>query len=429
MIAQHIVLIGPNAHRGVTLLVEITRRDIRLAERFAIHQHMAIANTHFITRQSDHAFDVGLGLIERIAENHHVTPLDGPEAVEKLIDENPLVVFEAGHHAGSKHPEYFNSFGGSIWRGRIYTASKFGVLLRRPIIYRGLFGSAGFQSLYASEPALTLMFCTTLEYHLLVTLPLWILSPIFHPLLPLAITSLLLSLGVCVAAGAQAALPKTKARRWSRPLVALLFFLQPMVRGWARYQGRLMLRPPPVAQPTLDAVALCEGWQSLREVTYWSHEPVNRLALVAEILWRLGQQGWPNKSDIGWSDYDVEIYGSRWSNLQLTTVTEEHGRNKHLIRCRLRARWSLPAKVAFWLAGGFELLVLGFVGKQLPWLWLLLLTLPLFAWYIHREQRHLRSLLVVFLDDLARDWKLSRPQSAGEAESVGPLESVEAVKR
>ena len=45
-----------------------------------------------------------------------------------------------------KHPEYFNSLGGSIWRGRIYTASKFGVLLRAPIIYRGLFGSAGFQS-------------------------------------------------------------------------------------------------------------------------------------------------------------------------------------------------------------------------------------------------------------------------------------------
>ena len=31
-----------------------------------------------------------------------------------------------------KHPEYFNAFGGSIWRGRIYTASKFGVLLQTP---------------------------------------------------------------------------------------------------------------------------------------------------------------------------------------------------------------------------------------------------------------------------------------------------------
>ena len=89
------------------------------------------------------------------------------------------------------------------------------------------------------------MVCTTLEYHVLVTLPLWVLSVTFHPLLPLAITSLLISLGVCVAAGAQAALPRKKTRWWSRPLVALLFFLQPIVRGWARYQGRLLVRPTP----------------------------------------------------------------------------------------------------------------------------------------------------------------------------------------
>ena len=62
-----------------------------------------------------------------------------------------------------KHPECFNSFGGSLWRGRIYTAAKFGDLIRPPIIYRGLFGSAGFQFLYASEPA----------FNLMVTAPRW----------------------------------------------------------------------------------------------------------------------------------------------------------------------------------------------------------------------------------------------------------------
>ena len=117
-----------------------------------------------------------------------------------------------------KHPECFNSFGGSIWRGRIYATSKFGVLLRPSIIYRGLFGSAGFQLLYASEPAVTLMLCTTLEYHAFVTLPLWVLSAVFIYVLPLAIASLLLSVAVCAAAAAQAALPKNKIRRWSRPL-------------------------------------------------------------------------------------------------------------------------------------------------------------------------------------------------------------------
>src|SRR5439155_5334834 len=203
-----------------------------------------------------------------------------------------------------KHPEYFNLFGGSIWRGRIYTASKFGVLLRRPIIYRGLFGSAGFQSLYASEPAFSLMLCTAPEYHVLVTLPLWVLAVTFHYLFPLAITSLLISLGVCAAAGAQAALPKAQRHWWSRPLVAVLFLLQPIMRGLARYQGRLTSRRTPLAtQQSLDSLALLHSRQSLAEVQYWAEQRVNRLDLVADLLRRLDQHGWPNKADIGWSEY------------------------------------------------------------------------------------------------------------------------------
>jgi GT2 family glycosyltransferase len=321
-----------------------------------------------------------------------------------------------------KHPEYFNSFGGSVWRGRIYTPSKFGVLLRPSIIYRGLFGSAGFQSLYAPEPALTLMLCTSLEYHVLVSLPLWILSVIWPALLPLAVVSLLIPLGVCGAVGAQATLSRPKLRPWSRPLVALLFFLQPIVRGWARYQGRLFFRPPPLAaQQTLDSVALRESAQKINQVDYWSNEPVNRLAFVADLLRHLDQQGWPNKSDIGWCDYDVEIYGSRWCTVQLTTVEEEHPHNHRLLRCRLRARWSLAAKVAFGMLAGVEVLVLGFGAHRAPWLGFVLLTLPLFAWLLYREQRTLQSLLVVFLDELAAEWKLSRmqPRSGSASKTTG----------
>ncbi|MGA2866899.1 MAG: glycosyltransferase [Verrucomicrobiota bacterium] len=306
-----------------------------------------------------------------------------------------------------KHPEHFNPFGGSIWRGRIYTASNFGLLLRPPIIYRGRFGSAGFQFLYASEPALTLMLCTTLEYHLLFTLPLWVLSAMFPYLLPLPITSLLLSLGVCAAAGAQATLPKNKTRWWSRPLVALLFFLQPIVRGWARYQHRLTLRPAPLtARQTLDSIALRDSRQPLGQVQYWAEQRLDRLAFVADLLQRLDQQGWPNKADIGWSEYDVEIYDTRWSKLQLTTAAEEHPRGKQLLRCRLRARWSLRAKLAFWLLCGLECLVLGLLAAWQLWLWLLLLPPPLFAALLHREQRNLQARILVLLDQLAKDWKL-----------------------
>jgi glycosyltransferase involved in cell wall biosynthesis len=314
-----------------------------------------------------------------------------------------------------KHPEYFNFFGGSLWRGRIYSAAKYGPVIRPAIIYRGPFGSAGFQTLYASEPARTLMLCTTLEYHVLVVLPLWILSVTFHYLLPLAITSLLVPIGVCVAAAAQADLPQQRRHWWSRPLVAMLFLLQPLARGWARYQHRLKLHAAPLAaRQNLDSLALRGSKESLGEVSYWTegNPRVNRLRWVADLLRRLDQRGWPNRSDIGWSDYDVEIYDTRWSKLQLTTVVEDHSGNRQLIRCRLRTRWVLRAKIAFWSMFGFEFLLCGFVGTWLPWLWCLLLTLPLFIWYLRREQRNLQSLIVVFLDDAAKDWKLAKIQAA-----------------
>ncbi len=314
-----------------------------------------------------------------------------------------------------KHPESFNAFGGGIWRGRIYAPAHHGLLLRRPVIYRGLFATAGFQSLYAAEPAHTLMLCTTLEYHVLVTVPLWILSSLFPGLLPLAFASLLFSLSICAAAGAQADLPKNKLRDWSRPLVGFLFFLQPIVRGWARYQGRLLERLTPLAaRESLDSVAIRRSNQSLHEVAYQGGAPVKRVAFVADLLRRLDQEGWPNKSDIGWCDYDVEITGSRWTHLQLVTVAEDPS---YLLRCRLRPRWSLAAKVGFWGMVGAEILILGLLARSHHLLWLILLTLPLVAWFIRREQRMVQSLTLVLLDELARAWGLKRVHANGPAKT------------
>jgi hypothetical protein len=161
-------------------------------------------------------------------------------------------------------------------------------------------------------------------------------------------------------------------------------------------------------QPTLDSLALRHTKQSLGSVTYWAEQRVDRLALAAEILRRLERQGWPHKPDIGWSDYDVEVHDTRWTKLQLITVAEEHAGEKQLVRCRLRPRWALRARVAFWLLCGSELLLCGLLGPRLHWLWLLLLTLPAFVWFLRRQQRNLQSMIVVFLDDLAKEWHLTK---------------------
>ncbi len=314
-----------------------------------------------------------------------------------------------------KHPENFNSFGSGIWRGRIYGASKYGIEIQPPVIYHGLFGSAGFQKLYASGPATTLMLCTTLEYHLFVVVPLWILSAIFHDLLPLAVVGLVLPLGVCVVAGAQAALPRNKTAWWSRPLVAALFFLQPIVRGWARYRSRLAPRPSPLAsQQTLDSIALRGGKSSLDEVQYWTQQRLDRLEVVASLIQRMDQKGWTRRSDIGWSEYDMELYGSRWSQLQLTTVSEDHPENRQILRFRLRAVWSLAARIAFAALLGAELLVIGIRNSWRPWSWFLLLTLPLAVWFLRFDRRNAQSVAAVLLDELARDRGMTKIQAGSQ---------------
>ena len=276
-----------------------------------------------------------------------------------------------------KHPEYFNVLGGSIWQGRIYSPARSGIMIRSPMIYHGLFGTGLFQSLYATQSTVILSLFTSIEYHVFATLPLLIVALSFGFLTPLAITSLLLSLTVCVMAAAQAKIPDRKKQFWSRPLVALMYFLQPIVRGAARYQGRLNLPATPLAaRRNLDLLSLKYQRQDVQDVRYWAENWVDRLDFVLRILAQLDQQGWPNKSDAGWNTYDVEIFGDRWSRLQLTTVSECFDSGKQMIRCRLRTFWSLPAYVVFWATLGCELLIIGSLWRLMPWLWLLLLTMP-----------------------------------------------------
>jgi hypothetical protein len=41
--------------------------------------------------------------------------------------------------------------------------------------------------------------------------------------------------------------------------------------------------------------------------------------------------------------------------------------------------------------------------------------LPLAALFLHRQKRNLQSVLVVFLDNLAKDWKLAKVTEGTEA--------------
>lgn len=320
-----------------------------------------------------------------------------------------------------KHPEYFNAFGVSIWRGRIYGSSKYGVILQPPVIYHGLFGSGFFQKLYTPEPAHLLMLLTSLEYHALATGPLLILSFPFPFLWPLGVASLALSLSVSIAAALQAELPRKKRRFWSRPLIALLFFLQPMVRGWARYRWRFRAQSAPKKAgrgiPTAPALIP-------EQLVYWSLARFDRYKVLGRLLERLDAEGWQNKPDTGWGKCDVEIFGNRWSRLRLTTVSEELD-NGNIFRCRIENTWSLRATFGFWLFAALQLIVIGLFAPFQPWLWMMLLSLPILSWFLEFEKRRTQADITALLDEVTAEFGLTRlddspKQSAPETAASPP---------
>ena len=306
-----------------------------------------------------------------------------------------------------KHPENFNAIGASIWRGRIYAPVRLGVLLRPAMIYRGPFAAGLFQTLYEAKPAAVMGFFISLECHLLVAIPCFALSAAFPVMLPLAWTTMLLSVLVCVVAAAQAELRPDQTRFWSRPLVTLLFFLQPIVRGFARYRGRISIpNAPPDNWSRHEALERLSRDRTLDDVCYWSPEGLDRQTFVSSILRCLDQQGWQSRSDTGWSDCDVEIYGNRWSHCQITTVSESV--LSGLVRCRLRALMSLPAKLLLGTFLCLEWIVIGILQDEYPWVWLILLSLPLLAWWLEQEKRDLQKLIAAFLDEVARSHRMER---------------------
>jgi glycosyltransferase involved in cell wall biosynthesis len=307
-----------------------------------------------------------------------------------------------------KHPEYFNRIGGSVWRGRIYTTAKPGIVTGPPMIYHGAFGAGLFQSIYRPQGSMALMFLTSLEYYIVVVLPLIVLGLLMlglgHPyFLTLTVVSLLLPPTLCVAAALQADIPRKKTTSLSRPLVAFLFHLQPIVRGWARYRGRLQLNHLPLsAHETFDSQDVNLKAKNLIEIQYWGDYSINRMDFLQRVLVGLEEQKWHYKIDAGWSEFDVEIYGSRWCQLHLTTVSEPHKNNKQMLRCRLDAGWSLLAKLSFWSVVGIEIVAFAFNSPQtFPLFALMLGILFLIVWLLWEQEKKLQRIIALFLDAIA----------------------------
>ena len=55
-----------------------------------------------------------------------------------------------------------------------------------------------------------------------------------------------------------------------------------------------------------------------------------------------------------------------------------------------------------------QLLVIGLLGRDAWWPYLVLLSMPLFVWFLAKDQRDLQRLIAVFIDDVAAELKLKK---------------------
>ena len=309
-----------------------------------------------------------------------------------------------------KHPEYFNALGGGRWRGRIYGAANWSAF-GQPIIYRGRYAEGLFQSIYSGGDTGWVALLTSLEWHTLVTLPLLVLGYAFNTsvfAVP-GIISLMVWVGLCIFAGWKGEIPRRQCRFWSRPLTAMLHFLQPLVRGWARHTERFAGAQKALSKrESLDALALKKSKDSFEQVAYWSEEPLNRSRLIEAILNRLRKDNWPRRKGSGWNDFDLEVFGSYWCRCHLITVAEWHERGREMLRVRLRICWSLLTRLC--LVAGIAVALIGsraMEGNDLWWLipWAIpfcVLAAPML------EGESLRRILSVLLDQAAGDLKLKK---------------------
>jgi hypothetical protein len=154
--------------------------------------------------------------------------------------------------------------------------------------------------------------------------------------------------------------PAPRHRHWlTRPLIAYLHFRQPIARGWARYSVRLKAKVLRLEASGFERNStLPIDPADPRTLRYWSKHH-DRLVLLRQIRRDVRAVGWRMRVDSGWHGWDMEIYGSRYVKIRLTTATEHHDANGMLTRIRvelLQSRFGQVLMVGAMILAGLLLL-------------------------------------------------------------------------
>jgi hypothetical protein len=232
-----------------------------------------------------------------------------------------------------KHLNYFGNTGSAIWKGNVYSQVRFDEFLSKPVIYHGVFGTGFFQCVYPKRYSLWEGLLSSVEW-LVATVFIFLVSIFVRELslIPLIMFGLTLAVGVTYMMRA-----KIEAKFdsvFSRLLLLYLAITQPWSRGWARYSTWLRgKRTPPevlLMQETTPHTSV-PWWQAGR-LSFWSESGREREHLLHAISQLLEDEGWKYYLDTGWTDWDIQIFASRWWNLRIVTMTEIYPAGRRLTR-------------------------------------------------------------------------------------------------
>jgi O-antigen biosynthesis protein len=233
-----------------------------------------------------------------------------------------------------KHLVFFGPTGSAKWKGQIYGAPRFTWLVNRPVIYHGVFGEGLFQSIYPTPQSEVAAYLSSVEW---VALTIFILA-LSVPFPILRIVPYLMFGGTFLVALSymiHARLEPGHDTIRARLLVTFLALAQPLVRGWARYFTWLKFKRTPPAVIATPEENFTRHHGSSSRMVYWSENGLGRESLLHEVIGALESEGWSYSTDTGWKRWDIQIYGSFWWGIRLTTVTEYHGGPKCLTRVNL----------------------------------------------------------------------------------------------
>jgi hypothetical protein len=247
-----------------------------------------------------------------------------------------------------KHPNKFNPWGHTYWAGTIYAPyPKFG-LFGKPVIYHGLWGSAGFQSMYDAGGGGALNFLPrAMEWH--VSLGALAVISVFFPW-----TLIVVGLGLgytvfyCAHCANSANISSLMKREHSasrierfkwRAMIAWLHFLEPLARDWGRLKGGLtpwrssLLRTKKVSRRSSS-----RWWQKLqpfKRSLQWSF-PGDMIPEKNSILNSLTKTLNADSCSVGWNadyhDWDLKIGRGAFGEAILRMVLEYHGGPKRVAR-------------------------------------------------------------------------------------------------